>query len=119
MGSAMHRSLPGPASARTRSRGGRHRGPRRSGAQLVQRRAGDDAGDVSAVIVVGQTPGELVEVGDVAVGRSERGPHQVDVPLLATFFATFLAAFAGDLAAGLGLLEDVVHASPSQFFYQL
>lgn len=46
-----------------------------SGTQLRQGRAGDDACDVSVVVAVGQSPGEVVQVGEVTAFRPQQYPH--------------------------------------------
>src|SRR5690349_23117689 len=55
---------------------------RSSGAQLGQGGPGDDACDVLVVIAIGQPPGEIVEVFEIAVFRPEERPHPIDEALL-------------------------------------
>ena len=84
--------------------------------QLRQGHTGDNAGDISVVVDYGQTPGEVVQVGEIAEGRSQERPHHSDVTQLEAQLEALpeapLPVSAGDLAAGLRLLKNVAHASP-------
>jgi hypothetical protein len=52
-----------------------------SGTKLRQGRTGDDPSDVPVVIAIGQSPCQVVEVGEVAVLRPQQRPHAIDMAL--------------------------------------